>query len=141
MEWQVILALVIAVTIILFPAVFIWYLNIGGIYAAIRERRGIRIPAIVGRAIRITLTVIVPVAVYSFLIWFFYGHFGWQVAVAVAITFPIVLLVPALVWAAVISGLYQVALDRLRRRVAVPRRKARGMVTEPVAEIVTKGEY
>ena len=39
MEWQVILALVIAVTIILFPAVFIWYLNIGGIYSAIQKER------------------------------------------------------------------------------------------------------
>jgi len=141
MEWQVILALVLAVTIILFPAVFIWYLNIAGIYAAIRERRGIRIPGIIGRVTRITLTVIVPVAIYSFLIWFFYGHFGWQVAVAVAITFPILFLVPALIWAAVISGLYHVALDRLRRRIAVPRRKARKMVAEPVVEVVTKGEY
>jgi hypothetical protein len=137
MEWQVILALIFAVTIIMFPAVFIWYLNIGGIYAALRERGGIRVPAIIRRATRVTLVVLLPVAVYAVAIWFFYGHFGWQVAVAVAIVFPVVLFVPALIWAAVISGLYQVALDRLRRRVAVPRRK---MSAEPVVEVVTKGE-
>lgn len=45
MEWQVIVALVIAIPIILIPVVFVWYLNIGGIYALIkeaRERRAIR---------------------------------------------------------------------------------------------------
>ena len=45
MEWQMILALVLAIPIILFPAAFVWYLNIGGIYAAIkeaRERRAVR---------------------------------------------------------------------------------------------------
>ena len=39
MEWQIILALVIAVPIILFPVMFVWYLNVGGIYAAIKEAR------------------------------------------------------------------------------------------------------
>ena len=39
MQWEFILALVIAIPIILFPAAFVWYLNIGGIYAAIREAR------------------------------------------------------------------------------------------------------
>lgn len=137
MEWQVILALIFAVTVILFPAVFIWYLNIGGIYAALREGRRIRIPAIVGRVIRVILAVIVPATIYAVVIWLSYGHLGWQGAVAVAIAFPIVLFVPVLIWAAVISGLYQVVLDRLRRRVTVPRRK---MSVEPVVEIVTKGE-
>jgi hypothetical protein len=131
MEWQVIVALVLAITIILFPAMFIWYLNIGGMYASLRERRRIGVLSAIGRAMRIPLAVIVPVAIYAVLIWFFYGHFGWQVAVAVAVAFPIVLFVPALVWAAVISGLYQVALDRLRRRAPV-RKKARKMVEEPV---------
>jgi len=45
MEWQVILALVIVIPVILVPVLFVWYLNIGGIYAAIkeaRERRAIR---------------------------------------------------------------------------------------------------
>ena len=39
MEWQIIVALVVTIPILLIPVVFIWYLNIGGIYAAIREAR------------------------------------------------------------------------------------------------------
>ncbi len=38
-----ILALVIAIPIILFPAAFVWYLNIGGIYAAIKEAEAKRV--------------------------------------------------------------------------------------------------
>ena len=39
MEWQVILALALAIPVILFPAAFVWYLNIGGIFTAIKEAR------------------------------------------------------------------------------------------------------
>lgn len=39
MEWEFIIAMIIAVPIILFPAVFVWYLNVGGIYAAIKQAR------------------------------------------------------------------------------------------------------
>ncbi len=39
MEWQIIVALVLVIPIILIPVVFVWYLNIGGIYAAIKEAR------------------------------------------------------------------------------------------------------
>ena len=39
MQWELIVALVIAIPIILFPVAFVCYLNIGGIYAAIREAR------------------------------------------------------------------------------------------------------
>ncbi len=39
MEWQLVVALAIIIPIILFPAAFVWYLNIGGVYAAIREAR------------------------------------------------------------------------------------------------------
>jgi len=45
MQWELVVALVIAIPIILFPAAYVWYLNIGGIYAAIkdaRERRAAR---------------------------------------------------------------------------------------------------
>ena len=45
MQWELVVALVIVIPIILFPAAFVWYLNIGGIYAAIkeaRERRAVR---------------------------------------------------------------------------------------------------
>ena len=37
MHWEFILALVIAIPIILFPAAFVWYTNIGGIYAALKK--------------------------------------------------------------------------------------------------------
>jgi hypothetical protein len=37
MEWQFIVALVVAIPIILFPAAFVWYVNIGGIFARVRQ--------------------------------------------------------------------------------------------------------
>ena len=43
MEWQIVVALVIAIPIILFPVAFVWYLNIGGIYTAIKEARERRV--------------------------------------------------------------------------------------------------
>jgi hypothetical protein len=39
MQWEFVVALVIAIPIVLFPAAFVWYLNAGGIYAAIKEAR------------------------------------------------------------------------------------------------------
>jgi len=39
MQWEFVVALIIAIPIILFPAAFVWYLNIGGIYATIKEAR------------------------------------------------------------------------------------------------------
>ena len=39
MQWELIVALVIAIPLILFPAAFVWYLNIGGIVAAIKNAR------------------------------------------------------------------------------------------------------
>jgi len=37
MQWEMIVALVVAIPVILFPAAFVWYLNIGGIVQAVRE--------------------------------------------------------------------------------------------------------
>ncbi len=37
MQWEFIVALIVAIPVILFPAAFVWYLNIGGIYAIVRE--------------------------------------------------------------------------------------------------------
>ncbi len=37
MEWQFIVALVVMIPIILLPVAFVWYLNLGGLYAAARE--------------------------------------------------------------------------------------------------------
>jgi hypothetical protein len=39
MDWQIVVALVIAIPIILFPVAFVWYLNIGNVVAAVREWR------------------------------------------------------------------------------------------------------
>jgi len=41
-EWQIIVALIVMIPIILVPVVFVWFLNLGGIYAVlkrVRERR------------------------------------------------------------------------------------------------------
>ncbi len=42
MQWEFVVALVIAIPIILFPAAFVWYLNIGGVFQAAREARQAR---------------------------------------------------------------------------------------------------
>jgi len=39
MEWQVIVALVVTIPIVLFPVAFVWYLNAGGILILIKEAR------------------------------------------------------------------------------------------------------
>jgi len=43
MEWQIVVALVIAIPVILFPAAFVWYLNLGGVYTTIKEARAKRV--------------------------------------------------------------------------------------------------
>jgi len=43
MEWPIVVALVIAIPVLLIPAAFIWYLNVGGIYALVREARARRL--------------------------------------------------------------------------------------------------
>ena len=43
MEWQLILVLMIVIPVILVPVVFVWYLNAGGIYNAIKEARARRV--------------------------------------------------------------------------------------------------
>jgi len=122
MEWPVILVLLLVIPVILFPAAFVWYLNVGGLYAAIKEGR-FKVLATVGRVVRTAVLVTVPVGIYAFTVWFFFGNFGWPVALAVALILPIILFVPVLVWAAVVSGLYLVVGDTLRRRVTAPRRR------------------
>lgn len=39
MGWGTILALVLGILVVLFPVAFIWYINVGGIYTAIKRRR------------------------------------------------------------------------------------------------------
>lgn len=43
MQWEFIVALVITIPVILVPAAFVWYLNIGGVYTAIKEARERRV--------------------------------------------------------------------------------------------------
>ena len=43
MQWEFIVALVIAIPVILFPAALVWFLNVSGIYAVIRDARKRRI--------------------------------------------------------------------------------------------------
>jgi hypothetical protein len=38
MEWEFIAALALAVPVVLGPAAYVWYLNLGGIYAALRRK-------------------------------------------------------------------------------------------------------
>jgi hypothetical protein len=42
MNIELIVALVAAIPIILFPAAFVWYLNVGGVVHAVREARTAR---------------------------------------------------------------------------------------------------
>lgn len=39
MQWEFVIALIVAIPVILFPAAFVWYLNIGGIHQAVQEAR------------------------------------------------------------------------------------------------------
>ena len=39
MQWEFVVALVIAIPVILFPAALVWYLNIGGLVQAIQKAR------------------------------------------------------------------------------------------------------
>lgn len=42
MQWELIVALVVAIPLILFPAAYVWYINLGGVILAVRERRKAR---------------------------------------------------------------------------------------------------
>jgi hypothetical protein len=43
MQWELVVALLLAIPIIIFPVAFVWYLNIGGVYAAVKEARARRV--------------------------------------------------------------------------------------------------
>lgn len=42
MEWQIIIAILIAIPIMLFPIALIWYLNLGRIVTAVKEAKSKR---------------------------------------------------------------------------------------------------
>jgi len=122
MEWWVILILLVVISVILLPAILVWYVNIGGLYVAIKERR-LAFLSTIARRIGIGLRIVVPLGVYAFLIWFFLGHFGWPAALALGLALPIMVFVPVMIWAAVASGLYLVIRETLRQRATVARRR------------------
>jgi hypothetical protein len=45
MEGPVVVVLAIATPVILFPAAFVWYLNLGGVFAAVRVARARKVMA------------------------------------------------------------------------------------------------
>ena len=53
MEWQLAVALIIAVPVILFPAAFVWYLNLGGLYAAVKEAKAKKVAQEKGTKVKV----------------------------------------------------------------------------------------
>lgn len=129
MEWYIVLALVLAIPLILFPVVFVWFLNIKGVRDTAQERRA-EMLKLMKKWGKLGAGFTLATAVYGFLIWFFLGRFGWQAALATGLVLPIIFFVPVLIWASVASGLSQVVLDRMRRRTAASRRRAAPIATE-----------
>lgn len=43
MHWEILIALIIAIPVILFPAAYLWYLNIGGIFSSFKEAKARRL--------------------------------------------------------------------------------------------------
>ena len=39
MDWQIIVALIVMIPVILLPVIFVWFLNIGGLFAVIKRVR------------------------------------------------------------------------------------------------------
>jgi len=61
---------------------------------------------VIGRKVSAAVFVLISAGVYTSAVWFFFGDSGWQVALALALTLPIVLLPVALVWYINIGGIY-----------------------------------
>jgi hypothetical protein len=43
MHWEILIALIIAIPVILFPAAYLWYINVGGIFTTVKEARARRL--------------------------------------------------------------------------------------------------
>ncbi len=43
MHWEILIALIIAIPVILFPAAYLWYINVGGIFTSVKEARARRL--------------------------------------------------------------------------------------------------
>ena len=66
----------------------------------------------IGRKVRAAVAVLVPVGFYTSAMWFFFSNFGGQVALALALTLPLMLLPAALIWYINIGGIYQTIRHR-----------------------------
>jgi hypothetical protein len=42
-KWELVIAVIIAVPIILFPAVYVWYANVGGVFHAMKQAKAKRL--------------------------------------------------------------------------------------------------
>ena len=114
MQWEFIAALVIGIPVLLFTVMSVWFMN-------------------TGKRMPIVLPVTVPVAVYGFVVWFLLARFGWEVALAVGLTMPIILTPLALVWYINVWGTYGVISEgraRQKRRAELLRE----------AEAILRGE-
>jgi hypothetical protein len=49
MEWQYIVALAVVIPVIMFPVAFVWYLNLSGVFAALRRRARREVPSVAAR--------------------------------------------------------------------------------------------
>ncbi len=131
MEWQVVVVLLIAIPVILFPAAFVWHLTAGGIYQAVRESRkkkaeGLR-PSFAARSVPMlkvigkSLLPAVAVVLYSYGISYFLGAYGWPVALAFGLAVPIIAVPAVLIWYLNASGIFRVMQASRRRRTRLAR--------------------
>ncbi len=58
-----------------------------------------------GRKIRWLSSVLVSAGIYTFFVWLFFGNLGVHVALALALTLPIMLMPAALIWYINIGGI------------------------------------
>jgi len=62
---------------------------------------------VVGEKISTVLAIVVPVGLYTSAVWFFFGNFGWQVVLALALALPLMIFPAALIWYINVGGIYQ----------------------------------
>lgn len=180
MEWQFVVALLVFMPVILIPAILVWYLNVGGVYQAVRntaKAKGVPkpgatkiSPGISHRSVWIGLMVAAAFGVYGLglwarwggtwalvaavatpallvplmfaagrpgkvltalvmalvppgMIWFLMGGVGWQTTLGLMFAIPLMIIGVASIWYLNASGLYRVL------QVTRQRQKARVMAT------------
>lgn len=124
--WEVALGVTVAIPIIAIPIAFIWYLNVAGVLARVTARA----LAPIGRAIRIAVPIVPPIAIFVSL--FFLAGLGWEVALGVTLAIPIFFVPVALIWYFNASGLFQVIADARRRQ----RRRAEALKLREAGALV-----